>query len=77
VLNPQLLDAIMFDVSVRLYNIELLYDRKATWDQRLPRPGFWMQEYRGAPGPKWDASAFAIQVGKALEGRPLDTPTVP
>jgi len=74
VLNAQLLDAIMFDVQLRLYNIQLLYDRTATWDKRLPRPPYWMQEYRGAPGPIWDAPTFANEVLKALEDKSLDTP---
>lgn len=74
VLNAQLLDAIQFDIQLRLYNIELLYDRAATWDKRLPRPPYWMQEYRGAPGPTWNAATFADEVLKALENKPIDTP---
>ncbi len=73
-LNPQLRDAIQFDVNVRLYDIVLLYDRQATWNDRVPRPGFWMHYFRGAPGPLWDAPTLANQVAKALSGQPLDTP---
>jgi hypothetical protein len=72
-LNHQLLDAIQFDIQLRLYDFFLLYDRKATWEQRLPKPGYWMHEYKGAPGPTWDAKTFAVQIGKALRGEPLDT----
>ena len=73
-LNAQLLDAIAFDVMVRMYDIFLLYDRDAAWDKRLPKPGFWMHEFEGAPGPTWNADVFAAQVRKALSGAPLDTP---
>jgi hypothetical protein len=73
-LDPQLRAAIHFDAKVRLYDIVLLYDRQAKWNDRLPPPGFWMHYFRGAPGPLWDASALATQVTKALAGEPLDTP---
>jgi hypothetical protein len=73
-LNAQLRDAIQFDFNVRLYDIVLLYDRQATWNDRVPRPGFWMHEFRGAPGPFWDPAVLAVQVSKALSGQPLDTP---
>jgi len=73
-LNAQLLDAITFDIQVRIYNVALLYDRDATWDNRLPRPPYWMHEFRGAPGPTWEANVFASQVAKALGGQPLDAP---
>lgn len=73
-LNAQLRDAIAFDVNVRFYNVVLLYGRDAQWTDRVPRPGYWMHEYRGAPGPSWNADALATQVMKALAGEPLDTP---
>ena len=70
-LNAQLLDAIAFDVQLRLYDIFLLYDGSAQWEKRLPRPGFWMHEYKGAPGPWWDVSAFATEIEKGLQGEPF------
>jgi hypothetical protein len=70
-LNHQLLDAVEFDIQVRFYDVFLLYDRQATWTERLPRPGFWMHEYRGAPGPVFDPTIFAAQVRKALRGEAL------
>jgi hypothetical protein len=73
-LNAQLLDAIMFDVGVRMYDVFLLYDRTATWDQRLPRPPYWMHEYRGAPGPAYDPQEFAKQIDRALANQPLAKP---
>lgn len=73
-MNPQLLDVIGFDIMMRLYDIFLLYDGKSTWDKRLPVPGFWMHMTRGAPGPTFNGQGFAVQVGKALAGEPLDTP---
>ena len=73
-LNAQLLDAIMFDVGVRMYDIFLLYDRTAKWGERLPRPPYWMHEYRGAPGPWYDAQEFAKQIDRALANQPLPKP---
>lgn len=73
-LNAQLLDAIMFDVGVRMYDIFLLYDRTATWGERLPRPPYWMHEYRGAPGPWYDPQEFAKQIERALANEPLPKP---
>lgn len=73
-LNAQLLDAIMFDVGVRMYDIFLLYDRDAVWDQRVPRPPYWMHEYRGAPGPWYDPQEFAKQIDRALANQPLAKP---
>jgi hypothetical protein len=73
-LDPQLRAAIRFKPRLRLYDIVLVYDRQAQWTDRLPPPGFWMHYFRGAPGPLWDASLLATQVGKALAGQPLDTP---
>jgi hypothetical protein len=73
-LNPQILDVIGFDINLRFYDVFLLYDRAATWQKRLPRPGFWMHETRGAPGPMFNGQGFAVQVRKALDGEPLDTP---
>lgn len=73
-LNAQLLDAIMFDVGVRMYDIFLLYDRTATWGERLPRPPYWMHEYRGAPGPWYDPQEFAKQIARALANEPLPKP---
>jgi hypothetical protein len=74
VLNAQLLDAIMFDVNVRLYDVFLLYDAEARWEKRLPRPGYWMHEFQGAPGPHWDVSTFAAEVQKGLRGQPFSVP---
>lgn len=74
VLNAQLLDAIMFDVKLRLYDIFLLYDGAALWEKRLPRPGYWMHEYKGAPGPWWDITTFAAEVEKGLQGEAFTSP---
>jgi hypothetical protein len=73
-LNPQLLDAIAFDINMRMYDVFLLYDRATLWDKRLPPPGFWMHETRGAPGPLFNGQGFAVQARKALAGERLDTP---
>jgi len=74
VLNAQLLDAVMFDVQVRLYDIFMLYDGSVQWEKRLPRPGYWMHEYKGAPGPWWDIGAFAKEIDKGLQGEPFSSP---
>ena len=74
VLNAQLLDAVTFDVNLRLYDVFLLYDKKAVWEKRLPRPGYWMHEYKGTPGPWWDVTGFAAQVAKGLRGEPFTPP---
>jgi len=73
-LNHQLLDAIEFDIQLRLYDVFLLYDRTATWDKRLPRPRFWMHEYKGAPGPLFDATQFAAEIAKARRAEPPGNP---
>jgi len=73
-MNAQLLDAIEFDVGVRLYDIFLLYDRQATWKDRVPRPNYWMSEYRGCPGPVYDANVFLQQITNALKGAPIAKP---
>jgi hypothetical protein len=74
VLNAQLLDAIMFDVNLRIYDIFLLYDGEARWEKRLPRPGYWMHEIQGAPGPHWDVSTFGAEMQKGLHGQPFTVP---
>lgn len=74
VLNAQLLDAIMFDVQLRLYDIFLLYDGTAEWKKRLPRPGYWMHQYKGAPGPWWNVNTFAGEIEKGLRGEPFTSP---
>lgn len=74
VLNAQLLDAITFDVELRIYDVFLLYDGAARWEKRLPRPGYWMHEMKGAPGPWWDVTTFAGEVGKSLRGEPFTPP---
>ena len=74
VLNAQLLDAVRFDVQVRFFNVVLLYDRGASWDTRLPRPNYWMHQYRGAPGPSFDAEVFALQVQRALDNETITPP---
>ena len=74
VLNAQLLDAIMFDVNLRIYDVFLLYDGEARWEKRLPRPGYWMHEVQGAPGPHWDVSTFAEEIQKGLNGQPFAVP---
>jgi hypothetical protein len=74
VLNPPLRDAVGLEANVRLYDIALLYGAATGWDAQFPPPGFWMHEFRGAPGPLWNAATFATQVGRALHGEPLDTP---
>lgn len=75
--NAQILDAIMFPVQVRIYDVFLLYDRGATWAKTLPRPGYWMHEFQGLHGPRWNPAGFADQTVKALRGQPLDTPPPP
>jgi len=60
-----------------MYNIFLLYDRKVTWDTHLPRAGYWMHDYRGAPGPQWKGATYFDEVGKAMRGEALDTPQSP
>ena len=74
VLNYQLLDAIAFDVQLRMYDVFLLYDQDAEWDTRLPPPAYWMHEYKRAPGPVFDPSVFAAQIAKLRRGEAL-TPT--
>ena len=74
VLNAQLLDAVTFDVQLRLYDIFLLYDKKAVWEKRLPRPGYWMHEYKGTPGPWWNVTVFSAEVDKGLRGEPFTPP---
>ncbi|UCE02659.1 MAG: hypothetical protein JSW67_00140 [Candidatus Latescibacterota bacterium] len=74
ILNHQLRDAIMFDVNVRLYDIFLLYGRDAVWEKRVPRPGYWMHEYKGAPGPWWNVATFAKEVDRGLNGEPFSIP---
>jgi hypothetical protein len=74
ILNHQLRDAIMFDVNVRLYDIFLLYGRDAVWEKRVPRPDYWMHEYKGAPGPWWNVATFAREVERGLNGEPFSIP---
>jgi hypothetical protein len=74
VLNAQLLDAITFDVNLRIYDVFLLYGGTTSWEKRLPRPGYWMHEMKGAPGPWWDVTTFASEVGKGLRGQPFTPP---
>ncbi len=73
-LNAQLIDAIAFDINLRFYDIFLLYGKKAQWEKRLPRPGFWMHEYKGAPGPWWNITTFGIEIDNGLHDRPLTNP---
>ena len=74
VLNAQLLDAVTFDVNLRLYDVFLLYDKKSVWEKRLPRPGYWMHEYKGMTGPWWNVTAFAAEIEKGLRGAPFTSP---
>ena len=73
-LQHQLLDAIAFDVNLRLYDVFLLYDRSAVWEKSVPRPGYWMHEYKGVYGPWWDVTTFASEVEKGLNGEPFANP---
>lgn len=73
-LNGQLIDAIAFDINLRIYDIFLLYDKKAQWEKRLPRPAFWMHEYKGAPGPWWNVTTFGAEIDNGLHDRPLSNP---
>ncbi len=70
----QLRDAIMFDVNLRLYDVFLLYGGDAVWERRVPRPEYWMHEYKGVHGPWWDVTTFAAEVGKGLRGEPFSNP---
>ena len=70
----QLRDAIMFDVNLRLYDVFLLYDGDAVWEKRVPRPNYWMHEYKGVHGPWWDVKTFAAEVAKGLRGEPFANP---
>jgi hypothetical protein len=73
-LNHWLLDAIQFDINLRIYDVMLLYDREARWEKVLPRPGYWMHEVKGAPGPKWDVATFAAEIDNGLRGEPFTEP---
>ena len=70
----QLRDAIMFDVNLRLYDVFLLYGGDAVWEKRVPRPEYWMHEYKGVYGPWWDIKTFAAEVAKGLRGEPFANP---
>ena len=73
-LQHQLRDAIAFDVNLRLYDIFLLYDGAAVWERTVPRPGYWMHEYKGVYGPWWNVATFAAEVEKGLRGHPFSNP---
>lgn len=73
-LQHQLRDAVMFDVNLRLYDIFLLYDQDAVWEKRVPRPGYWMHEYKGMTGPWWDVKVFAKEVSRGLRGEVFSNP---
>lgn len=70
----QLRDAVMFDVNLRLYDVFLLYDQDAVWEKRVPRPGYWMHEYKGMTGPWWDVKTFAREVARGLRGDVFSNP---
>lgn len=70
----QLRDAVMFDVNLRLYDVFLLYDQDAVWEKRVPRPGYWMHEYKGMTGPWWDVKTFAAEVARGLRGQVFSNP---
>jgi hypothetical protein len=73
-LMHQLRDAVMFDVNMRLYDLFLLYDRETVWEKRLPRPDYWMHEFKGLAGPWWNVKTFAAEVEKGLRGEPFSNP---
>lgn len=70
----QLRDAVMFDINLRLYDVFLLYDQYAAWEKRVPRPGYWMHEYKGMTGPWWDVKTFAREVARGLRGEAFSNP---
>lgn len=73
-LMHQLRDAIMFDINLRLYDVFLLYDADTVWEKRLPRPDYWMHEFKGVDGPWWNVTTFAAEVEKGLRGEPFANP---
>jgi len=74
VLNPQLIDAIAFEVNMNVYDVFLLYDKQATWEKRLPRPGYFFHEVKQMPGPWWNMPAFLVEVQKGLDDKPFASP---
>jgi hypothetical protein len=73
-LNPQLIDAIMFEIQMNIYDVFLIYNREQTWEKRLPRPDYFFHEVKNMPGPWWDASDFIEIMRTALKGEPLESP---
>lgn len=71
ILNGQLVDAVMFDIHMRIFDVYLLYDREATWEKRLPRPGFFLHQVKGLEGPPWDIDVFVSEMTAALAGKPF------
>jgi hypothetical protein len=74
VLNAQLIDAVAFPVNMNVYDVFLLYDRDATWEKRLPRPGHFFHEIKRMPGPWWTLQAYLREMQKALDGKPFSSP---
>ena len=74
VLNAQLIDAIMFEVNMNVYDVFLLYDREELWEKRLPRPGYFFHEVKRMPGPWWNLPAFIAEMEKALDDKPFGNP---
>lgn len=74
VLNPQLIDAIMFEVNMNVYDVFLLYDKEQLWEQRLPRPSYFFHEVKRMPGPWWNLPAFITEMEKALNNEAFGNP---
>lgn len=74
VLNAQLIDAIAFPVNMNVYDVFLLYDREATWEKRLPRPGHFFHEVKRMPGPWWNLPAFVNEINRGLAGKRFTSP---
>ena len=73
VLNAQLLDAVAFEIQMRIFDLHLLYDRETMWEKRLPRPGYFLHEVKGLSGPPWSIQAFVLEVEQALKHEPFSS----
>lgn len=73
VLNAQLLDAVAFEVQMRIFDLHLLYDRETVWEKRLPRPGYFLHEVKGLSGPPWNIQVFVLEVEHALKHEPFSS----
>ena len=73
VLNAQLLDAVSFEIQMRIFDLHLLYDRETMWEKRLPRPGYFLHEVKGLNGPPWSIQLFVLEVEQALKHEPFSS----